>query len=73
MARASRGTRRGPAERPDGVAGTGAYNWKVLKPVLGTEEGARRITRSSLVELGLGTLLLLVTAVLVQQPMPGDE
>ncbi len=56
-----------------GVAGTGAYNWKVLKPVLGTEAGARRITRSGLVELGLGTILLLVTAWLVHLPMPGDE
>ena len=56
-----------------GVAGTGAYNGKGLKPVLGTEAGARRITRSSLLELGLGTILLLVTAWLVHLPMPGDE
>ena len=56
-----------------GIAGIGGYNWKVLTPLLGTAEGVRRVTRSSLIELALGTVLLLLTAVLVHLPMPGEE
>jgi putative copper export protein/methionine-rich copper-binding protein CopC len=57
------------------VAGTGAYNWLRVKPALGNVEGARRIRRSASVELAVGVLVLIVTAVLVATPPamePGD-
>ena len=50
------------------VAGTGAYNWLRVKPALGNVEGARRIRRSASVELAVGVLVLIVTAVLVATP-----
>lgn len=55
------------------VAGTGAYNWLRVRPALGDLEGARRIRRSSAVELAVGVLVLAVTAVLVATPTPMDE
>lgn len=55
------------------IMGLGAVNWRVLTPRLGSPEGSIRLRRSSLAELFLGTLLLAVTAVLVSQPMPGEE
>jgi putative copper export protein len=48
-----------------GVFGTGAYNWLRLKPALGDELGATRLRRSATVEIAIGILVLLVTAVLV--------
>ena len=54
-----------------GVAGTGAYNWRRVRPVMGAEPGAERLRRSATVELALGTLLLAVTAVLVALPAEG--
>ncbi len=54
------------------VAGTGAYNWRRVRPSLGDVEGARRIRRSSTVELVAGVLVLIVTAVLVATPPPMD-
>jgi len=54
------------------VAGTGAYNWLRVKPTLGSIEGARRIRRSGNVELVIGVLVLVVTAVLVATPTPMD-
>ena len=56
-----------------GVAALGRHNWKVVRPTLGSPEGADRIAKSSMLELGFAVTLLLVTAVLVSQPMPGEE
>lgn len=56
-----------------GVAALGRHNWKVVRPTLGSPEGANRIAKSSMLELGFAVTLLLVTAVLVSQPMPGEE
>ena len=54
------------------VAGTGAYNWLRVKPALGDERGAARMRRSATVELAVGVLVLLVTAVLVATPTGMD-
>lgn len=50
------------------VAATGAYNWLRVRPALGDAEGGRRIRRSGTVELAVGVVVLLVTAVLVATP-----
>lgn len=50
------------------VVGIGAYNWLRVRPVLGDAVAARRIRRSSLVELGVAAVVLAVTAVLVATP-----
>ncbi|MBA2687129.1 MAG: copper resistance protein CopC/CopD [Gemmatimonadaceae bacterium] len=55
------------------VALTGAYNWKVVQPRLGSIEGGQKIRRSASVELGVGLLVIAVTAVLVATPTPMDE
>jgi len=52
------------------VAGTGAFNWRKVRPVLGDELGARRIRRSATIEVAVATAVLLVTAVLVALPTP---
>lgn len=54
------------------VAGTGAYNWLRVKPALGNVDGAVRIRRSATVELAVGVLVLVATAVLVATPTPMD-
>ena len=54
------------------VALTGAYNWLRVKPALGRVEGALRVRRSAMVEIGVGILVLLVTAVLVATPTAMD-
>ena len=54
------------------VGATGAYNWLRVKPSLGNIEGATRIRRSAVVELGVGVLVLIVTAVLVATPTAMD-
>lgn len=54
------------------VAGTGAYNWRRVLPSLGQSNGSAALRRSSLVELAAGVLVLVVTAVLVATPMPGE-
>jgi putative copper export protein/methionine-rich copper-binding protein CopC len=54
------------------VAASGAYNWLRVKPTLGTEEAGRRIGRSAKVELAVGAVVLLVTAVLVATPTAMD-
>jgi putative copper export protein len=54
-----------------GVILLGFYNWRRVRPALGAEPGARRLTRSASAELVIGTLLLAVTAVLVALPAPG--
>ena len=54
------------------VALTGAYNWLRVKPTLGQVEGGVRIRRSALVELAVGALVLLATAILVATPTAMD-
>jgi putative copper export protein/methionine-rich copper-binding protein CopC len=54
------------------VALTGAYNWLRVKPTLGQVEGAARIQRSARVEVAVGVLILVVTAILVATPAPMD-
>lgn len=52
------------------VAGTGAYNWRRVRPTLGATAGTRRIRRSATVEVTAAVLVLAVTAVLVATPPP---
>jgi putative copper export protein/methionine-rich copper-binding protein CopC len=46
----------------------GGYNWRRAAPALGGEGGVERLRRSARVELLLGALVLLLTAVLVATP-----
>ncbi len=50
------------------VVATGAYNWLRLRPSLGGSDGPPRLRRSAAMELLVGVLVLLVTAVLVATP-----
>lgn len=56
-----------------GVAAVGAYNWRVVRPRMGGPEGTSRVARASALELTFSVLLLVITAVLVALPMPGEE
>ena len=53
------------------VLAAGAYNWRRGTPGMTTPGGVGRFTRSVSVELTLGALVLLVTAVLIGLPLPG--
>ena len=53
-----------------GVAISGAYNWRRLKPRLGTEPATGQLQRSAAAETGLALLVLLATAILVALPTP---
>lgn len=53
------------------TAGIGAYNWRRVRPALGTSAASQRLLRSATLELLIGTLLLVATAVLVALPAPG--
>jgi putative copper export protein len=48
----------------------GAWNWRRQRPRLGSEEAAGLIRRSSMLEVGTATVVLVVTAVLVSLPAP---
>jgi putative copper export protein len=52
------------------VFALGAWNWRRQRPKLGSEEAAGLIRRSSVTELSVATLVLVVTAVLVSLPAP---
>ncbi len=54
------------------AAAAGAYNWKRVLPLLGTATATSRLRRSASVELTAALIVLLITAVLVATPMPGD-
>ena len=54
------------------VLGTGAYNWRRVKPALGDDIGVRRIRRSATVEIAVAVFVLVVTAVLVATPPPTE-
>lgn len=56
-----------------GVAALGAYNWRVVQPRLAAGTGEGILRRSAFVELSLGAILLLITALLVVLPAPGLE
>jgi putative copper export protein len=52
------------------VFALGAWNWRRQRRRLGSEEAAVRIRRSSLLELSVASLILIVTSVLVSLPSP---
>ena len=54
------------------VVGTGAYNWLRVRPSLGSTEAAARIRRSSTLEVVVGVLVLVITAVLVATSAGAD-
>ena len=54
------------------TAATGAYNWKRVLPVLGTESATHGLTRSASVEVATALLVIILTAVLVATRMPGE-
>lgn len=56
-----------------GVAGTGAFNWRVVQPKLAAGGGEQLLRRSAYIELAMGIGLLLATAILVALPAPGLE
>lgn len=55
------------------TAAIGLYNWQRVKPVLDAGPlGSRRLQRSSAAELGVGVIVLLLTAILVATPAGMD-
>ena len=52
------------------VFGLGAWNWRRQRPTLGTEQAAVSIRRSSMTELMIATIVLVVTAIIVSLPSP---
>ncbi len=52
------------------VFGLGAWNWRRVKPTLGTPAAAERLKRSARRELTVAGLVLLITSVLVSLPSP---
>ncbi|HVA58462.1 MAG: CopD family protein [Gemmatimonadaceae bacterium] len=52
------------------VLAFGAWNWRRVKPTLGTPEGSDRIRRSATFELAFASLVLIITSVLVSLPSP---
>ncbi|MEO5568417.1 MAG: copper resistance protein CopC [Gemmatimonadaceae bacterium] len=50
----------------------GAYNWRRLKPVLGTVESAGRMQVSARTEVLVGVIVVVITAILVATPTPMD-
>ena len=55
-----------------GVVATGAYNWKRVKPMLGADAAASTFRLSARVELLIGVVVILITAILVAVPTPTD-
>jgi len=52
------------------VFGLGAWNWRRVRPALGSEDAAHAIRRSSRAELTAAALVLAATAILVSLPSP---
>jgi putative copper export protein len=48
----------------------GAWNWRRVGPALGSDGGARTIRRTASIELTFASLVLFVTAILVNLPSP---
>lgn len=55
------------------VLATGAYNWRRVKPLLGTDAASRLLGRSATIELLIGATVVLLTAVLVGTPLPSGQ
>ncbi|HEX7117723.1 MAG TPA: copper resistance protein CopC [Longimicrobiales bacterium] len=55
------------------VFGLGAYNFLRVRPSLGDESGIPRLRRSSAVELAVGVLVLVATALLVATPPAAES
>ncbi len=51
------------------TATTGAYNWKVVSPRLGSSEATLHVRRSALAEIIIAATIIAVTAVLVALPL----
>jgi copper transport protein len=51
------------------TATTGAYNWKVVSPRLGSQAATHHIRRSSMAEIIIAATIVAVTAVLVALPL----
>ena len=51
------------------TATTGAYNWRVVSPRLGTEHATLHVRRSALAEVIIAAAIVAVTAVLVALPL----
>jgi putative copper export protein/methionine-rich copper-binding protein CopC len=54
------------------VALTGFYNWRVVKPRLGTDAATQHLVRSARVEVTVAVVVLLITAILVASPTSMD-
>lgn len=54
------------------VALTGFYNWRFVKPRLGTNDATLHLRRSARMEVAVAVLVLLVTAILVATPTSMD-
>jgi copper transport protein len=52
-----------------GIAIMGAYNWRRMRPALGTAAATARFRKSAAAELGFGAAVIVVTAVLVAMPL----
>jgi copper transport protein len=52
------------------AGGFGFYNWRRLRPLLGSDLATARLRRSATMELVVGGLIVLVTALLVGLPTP---
>lgn len=52
------------------LAATGAYNWRLVRPTLGTTAATKRLRRSASAELAVGVIVLGITAVLVATEPP---
>jgi copper transport protein len=52
------------------VAAGGYYNWKKMKPELGSSASTAQLRRSARAEIGFALLVLLATAILVALPTP---
>jgi putative copper export protein len=52
------------------VFALGAWNWRRQRPTLGSEQAAVSIRRSSITELTIATIVLVVTAIIVSLPSP---
>jgi copper transport protein len=50
------------------LLGVGAYNWRVVRPLLGARGASRRLLRSAAIELAVAVMILAVTASLVAMP-----
>ncbi|MEO8452642.1 MAG: CopD family protein [Gemmatimonadota bacterium] len=56
-----------------GVAGLGFVNWRIVLPRLRRTGDSSGVRRTAAIEVGLGLLLLVATAILVALPLPGEE